>query len=155
MISKSRPDESLKSLREASKSLTLLLAGWLAEKVMLREITSRPVKNCTMMIPFTCYVRIIGSCLSIQSSCTPPHGTMLLVKVKGKGHAAGWPRSLPTRNRSNPSQAPERIYYEGHRLGLCPADSGFRPIGSLTFFCVCKLRRMNIGRNTSRGLTRL
>ena len=44
LISKPKPSESLQLLREASKGLTLLLAGWLAEEIasMLREITSHP-----------------------------------------------------------------------------------------------------------------
>ena len=44
LISRINPGDSLKSLSQASKSLTLLLAGWLAEEVakILREITSHP-----------------------------------------------------------------------------------------------------------------
>ena len=44
LIAKPRPAESLALLRDASKGLTLLLAGWLAEEIasILREITSHP-----------------------------------------------------------------------------------------------------------------
>ena len=44
LISNPKPSESLQLLQEASKGLTLLLAGWLAEEIafMLRKITFHP-----------------------------------------------------------------------------------------------------------------
>ena len=47
LISRPAPQESLASLRQASKTLTLLLAGYLAEEVatILREVTTHPTQK--------------------------------------------------------------------------------------------------------------
>ena len=102
LIFKPRPSKSLRLLCEASKGSTLLLAGWLAEKIafMLREITfhsSQKLYDDETIHLLCANYWLLPIYQELLHTAT---GTMSPVRANGSGLVVDWQKSLPTRNLS-------------------------------------------------------
>ena len=78
MVTRLVPLESLKSLRQVTKRISMLLAGDLAKEVAAIFRKSTPIlQSSFMMIQlYICCAPIIGSSPSIRNCCTPHRDTM-------------------------------------------------------------------------------
>ena len=90
MVTRTVPRESLKSLRQVTKRLTLLLAGDLAKEVaaIFREVYTIPIlpSNCMMIRHCTCCALTTGFTQFTKNCCTRHLDTMLLYPENANGH---------------------------------------------------------------------
>ena len=91
-LARKKPDESLGALRQAAKSLTIMLAGYMAEFVAetLQAILTFQGAPLTDEENIHHWARTTGFSPSIKSCCMRHQGTTRVYKKKGSDLAVGW-----------------------------------------------------------------
>ena len=104
LITRKNPDESLGALPQAAKSLTIMLAGYMAEFVAetLRAVLTFQGAPLPMRKIFIFWVRTIGFSPSIKSCCMRHQGITRVCKEKGSDLAVGWSKLWLSRSTSEP-----------------------------------------------------
>ena len=161
MVTRLVPLESLKSLRQVTKRISMLLAGDLAKEVAAIFRKSTPIlQSSFMMIQlYICCASIIGSSPSIRNCCTPHRDTMPPWQVSESGGVVVLQEWLRTQGQSRPRGKPltRPKFLTGLVVNVTPTLSkfGFLLIGCRMSYNNCKGKRMTTGWRTPHGLTSL
>ena len=105
------PSESLPSLHQVAKCLTMKLAVHLAKEVAatLRAVLTHETRSYTMTALCICFALITGYSRYTRNYCTHRSDTMLPEKEKGNDPAVAW--HVLQRTLNHPSNGSHRVEY--------------------------------------------